>query len=152
MSAPLRRSSLRNITRKGEKDKCSPPRPVANPQHLFDLCVEFILRSSDIAGKSVVYLPHVHAQYLICLALRRLREGKLSSNSVLHKLISCWPHSLLSFNFRSNPNVIKNLGSLQPVSHTWSFGCIEPHVYFNIPRRLQVQVQQLFPRNSCRSV
>lgn len=129
MSTPLRRS--RSITRK-DKERDSPPRVVANPQQLFDLCVESILESSEVSGKAVVHLPHVYAQYILCLALKRLKEGKLPSNSILHKLITCWPHSELSFNFRSNPLVVKKLGSLQPVSYTWSFGCIEPHVYYNI--------------------
>lgn len=129
MSTPIRRS--RSITKK-ERDKCSPAKTLANPDLLSDLCVDFILRSTDVAGKAALHLPRVYAQYLLCLALKRHREGTLPSSSVLHQLIASWPYSELSFEFRSNPIVIKNLGSLQPVAQTWSFGCIEPHVYYGI--------------------
>lgn len=129
MSTPLRRS--RSITKK-ERDRCSPAKSFVNPQHLFDICVELILQSNEAACKAVIHLPQTHAQYLLCLGLKRLREGTLSNSSILHKLITGWPHSKLSFNFRSNPLVIKNLGSLQPVGHSWSFGCVEPHVYYKI--------------------
>ncbi|XP_019852508.1 PREDICTED: uncharacterized protein LOC109582281 [Amphimedon queenslandica] len=126
---PLRRS--RSITRK-DKDKNSPVRVLANPDLLFDLCVKYILDSNELAGKAVVNLPQSHAQYLLCLGLKKLREGRLSDNSILHSLITGWAHSDLSFNFRSNQLVIRRLGSLQPVGHSWSFGCLEPHVYHSI--------------------
>lgn len=128
-STPLRRS--RSITKK-DLDKVSPARVTLNPHLLFDLCVGYILDSNELASKAVVHLPQSHAQYLLCLGLKRLREGTLSDTSVLHSLITGWAHSHLSFNFRSNPMVITRLGSLQPVSHSWSFGCLEPHVYHGI--------------------
>lgn len=128
-STPLRRSSSRG---RNTRKESSPGKLSLNPKPLFDLCVDFILQSNDLAGKAVVHLPQIHSQYLLCLGLKRLREGTLTSNSILHKLITGWPHSELSFNFRSNPLVIKRLGSLQPVGHSWSFGCVEPHVYHNI--------------------
>jgi hypothetical protein len=126
-STPLRR--VRSITK---KDKINQQASLADPQKLFDLCVELILESYQLAGKAVIHLPHGHAQYLLCLALKRQREGRLSDSSILHKLITSWPYAELSFNFRLNPLVIKNLGSLQPVGHPWTFGCVEPHVYYNI--------------------
>ena len=97
-----------------------------NPRALFDICVDLLLSSLDMSERASRHLPKKFTQYLLSIAMERLRRGELNSDFTIHKLIEKWPHEQLSFNFKSNP-----LARNRPRSRQEYRGCM-PHEYYGL--------------------
>ena len=96
-----------------------------NPRALFDICADLLLGSLDMSEKASKQLPKKFTQYLISVALDRLRQGVLNSDFIVHKLIEKWPHDHLSFNFKEN-----QLFRSRPFAQEYR-GCM-PHEYYGL--------------------
>lgn len=101
---------------------------VKNPHSLFDACVELLIGSLDMSGQASQHLPKKLTQYLLFLAMQRLRQGVLNSDFIVHKIIEKWPHEEISFDFKSNVLV-----RTRPRNDTELITrCLEPQEYYDL--------------------
>ncbi len=124
--APRRWSSYRSLT---EQDEVSSGMKEISPDSLVDLCIRNVLQSYYLIGEAGKTLPNVQAHYILYLALKRLVNGEPKSYMMLHKLITCWTHKELKFDFQSNV-LVQNY--IRASSSTWRSCLIPPYVHYGI--------------------